>query len=276
MNEHFWNKKIDLGIKKKEMEEKFGMVFSGINEELSTELEYEWLDYIEKFEEHCATLKTTTVWEYIGKPEYKIVNELSNDEILVELNALLELMQIKGVSLNTICEVENYELYRFITEELFPYEIDDMHIPGMQTCFTYEDFHPNAQLDIEQAYDYFLTFTLGKSPNVGGTGYDLLYIDTENYFNKIGEKIDSLALITFLNNYLNAFDFFTIESHKITNIAINSEKNEALLKFNIQYKGCFNQSSETIPFKGEGTFKLKPSEYGGWSIYSIEMPGLSL
>jgi hypothetical protein len=276
MNEHFWNKKIDLGIKKKELEEKFGMVFSGINEELSTELEYEWLNYIEEFEEQYAAQKTTTVWDYIGKPEYKIVQELSNDEISEELNALLELMQIKGISLNTLSEVDDRELYRFITEELFIYEIDDMHIPGMQNCFTYEDFHPNAQLDIEQAYDYFLTFTLGKSPNVGGTGYDLLYIDTENHLNKNGEKMDSVAIETFLNNFLNTFDFFKIESHKITNIVINSEKNEALLKFNIQYKGCFNQSSETIPFKGEGTFKLKPSEYGGWSIYSIEMPGLSL
>lgn len=276
MNEHFWNKKIDLGIKKKELEEKFGMVFSGINEELSTELEDGWLNYIEKFEEQYATQKTTTVWDYIGKPEYKIVNELSNDEILVELNALLELMQIKGISLNTLSEVDDRELYRFITEELFIYEIDDMHIPGMQNCFTYEEFHPNAHLDIEHAYEYFLNFTLGKSPNIVREGYDMLYIDTENHLNKNGEKMDSIAVETFLNNFLNTFDFFTIESHKIISIDINSEKNDALLNFNIHYIGCFNKSFETITFKGNGTFKLKPSEYGGWNIYSIDMPGLSL
>jgi hypothetical protein len=48
------------------------------------------------------------------------------------------------------------KLYRFIAEELFFHEMNNVRVKGMVTCFIYEEFHPNAKLDIEDAYEYFL------------------------------------------------------------------------------------------------------------------------
>lgn len=276
MNNDYWDKKIDLGLKRKALGEKFGMVFSSINKELRPELEDEWLNHIEKFEEQWANQKTTTVWEFLGKPKYKLLQELSNDAISSALNALLELMQIQGISLDTLSEVEDHELYRFITEELFNCEIDDMHIPGMQHCFIYEEFHPNARLEVEQAYDYFLTMTLAKTKNISGDGYDLLYIDTANYQSKHSKILKPAEVERQLKNFLDSFDFFSVEQHHIIEIDINSEKTNALLEFEIEYQGCFNHNTETVLYKGIGKFKLHPGEYGGWSIYNIDMPGLSV
>ena len=44
--------------------------------------------------------------------------------------------------------------YRFITEELFEHEMDDVHVKGMFTHFTYEEFHPN--------HDYDLRYKVGR------------------------------------------------------------------------------------------------------------------
>ena len=237
-------------------------------------MEEEWLNNIEKFEEQSAKGETCTVWEYIGKPQYRLLNELSEGDVAEELAALLDYMNIKGISLDTLCEVEERELYRFILEELFQYKMDDMQVPGMQTCFIYEEFHPNAQYDIEQAYDYFLTMTLGKADHVGGSGYDLLYIDTEEFVNKDNKKLEQEDIIHYLNNFLNTFDYFTIESHRISKVKISQEENEAILEFAIHYAGRFNKCSDTVSFKGDGLFKLRPSKYGGWNIYFIDMPGI--
>ena len=268
------NKKIDLGLKKKDLKEKFGMTFSGASEDLSPEMEMEWLNYIEKFEEQFAEHKTISVWERIGKPDCRPVNELSENEITTQLDALFELMQQNGVSLSTICEVEEKELYRFITEELFPYEMDDMRIEGMQNCFTYEEFHPNVKLDIEQAYDYLLTSTLRKSKNVSGAGYDLLYIDTNNFLDSNNNKIEKEIIEKQITDFLNSFDYFEIVTNEITDISINEQETDAKLIFQIHYKGCFSNNAESIDYKGQGTLKLKPSEYGGWDIYHMNMPGL--
>ncbi len=268
------NKKIDLGLKKKKLQEKFGMEFSGANENISAEMETEWLNYIEKFEEQWEKHETISVWERIGKPNCRPIGELSEKEMATELEGLLELMELNGVSLSTICEVEDKELYRFIIEELFQYEMDDMRVAGMQTCFTYEEFHPNAKLDIEQAYEYLLTSTLRKRMNVSGTGYDLLYIDTNNFMDLNNNRIDKGTIEKQITDFLNSFDYFKLVSNEIADININEQETDAELIFSIHYEGCFNNNPESIKYKGDGTLNLKPSEYGGWDIYNINMPGL--
>lgn len=54
------------------------------------------------------------------------------------------------------------------------------------------------------------------------------------------------------------------------------DKTDATLSFTIDYKGCFNNSSEFVAYKGNGIFRLKPTEYGGWDIYHINIPGLKI
>ena len=118
--------------------------------------------------------------------------------------------------------------------------------------------------------------TLAKSKNIGGEGYDLLYIDTNNYHDVEGNPLDKKHVQNSINNFLHSFDYFEIISNKIKNITINEEKTDAELSFDIHYKGCNNNNTEAVDFKGNGTFRLKPSEYGGWDVYHITMPGLKI
>ena len=270
-----YNQKIDNELKKKELADKYGAHFNQ-ESNILPELESEWLNNIEQFEKQFSNFETTSIWKYMGEPTFKKVHELEPEEISIELQRLYEIMDENNIHLGTLCEVDQTELYRFITEELFAYEIENVRIEEMYSCFTYEDFHPNAQFDIEQAYDYFFRCTLSKMPNISGDGYDLLCIDAKNYQNSKEEKLDEKVVIDKINNFLDSFDYFEIISNKIDEISINKDKTDARLSCNIHYKGCFKNSSESITFTGNGIFKLKPSIYGGWDIYHIEMPGLKI
>ncbi|MFA9391376.1 MAG: hypothetical protein ACERKD_16325 [Prolixibacteraceae bacterium] len=270
-----YDKKIDNGLKKKELEDKYGAFFSQDNN-LPPEVESQWLSSVEMFEEQFEKAERIQLYEYIGKPEYKLLADLKADELSVELVHLFQLLNDADISLDTLCEVDDSELYRFITEELFQHEMDHIKVPGMTSCFIYEEFHPNSKLDIEQAYDYFFRMTLGKMENIGGVGYDLLYIDTENYQDAQGIHIEKQKVVDQMNNFLSAFDSFKIVSNTITDLTINNEENKAVLSFTIHYAGLFENNSNCINFKGDGCFKLKPSEYGGWDINHVTLPGLNI
>jgi hypothetical protein len=271
----YYDKKIDNGLKKKELEKKYGAHFSEFNE-LPPEIENQWLDSIEAFEKQFNNAKTTTVWEYMDKPSFKTMDELKPHEIATELKRLYELMDRKNITLSTICEVDDAELYRFITEELFQHEMDDIRIPGMMSCFTYEEFHPNAKLDIEDAIDYFLGMTMNKMENIGGDGYDLLYIDTEDHKDSAGNKIDKQKVIDCINHFLDSFDKFEVVTYNQNTFEINQEKTDAKVTFAIHFKGLYENSSEKYDFRGDGCFKLKPSKYEGWEMYHIDLPGLRI
>jgi hypothetical protein len=269
----YYNKKIENGLKKKELEEKYGAHFSEFNES-PPEIEGQWLNSIDEFEKQHSNAKTTSVWEYMDKPHYQRIDELKPHEISHELKRLFELMRKNNIVLDTLCKVEDSELYRFITEELFQQEMDDIRIPGMMSCFTYEEFHPNAKLDIEQAIDYFFRMTMGKMENIGGKGYDMLYVDTDHYKDSVGNKIDKQKVVDCINNFLDAFDLFEIVTYGEKTFEINQEETDAKVTFTIHFKGLFENSSETYNYSGDGCFKLKPGEYGGWEMYHIDLPGL--
>ncbi len=270
------DQKIDNELKKKELSEKYGGGFMGANPDLPPEIEGEWLNHIEKFEEQYENAKRIKVIDCLGNIEFKRVTDLAKEDIKQELDKLQELLAKNGIQINTLCEVEDEELYRFITEELFNEEMDDMNIPGMMNCYIYEEFHPNAKYDIEEAFDYFFRCTLGKCENYGGEGYDMLYLDTENFQNTEGKFIPQQELEKKITNFLKSFDQFKVESLTIKELSVNSTETDGKVTFTIHYKGLFDMSKEQIDFKGEGTFRFRPSEYGGWRAYSIQLPGLSL
>ncbi|NPD85137.1 hypothetical protein HNS38_10225 [Lentimicrobium sp. L6] len=269
------DQRIENGLKKKALEEKYGAHFSQ-HSDLPPEMESDWLKHIELFEQQYAQQKTTTVFDYLEQPSYLQLSELNDAQISEELHRILTLMNEGGISLSALCEVDDKELYRFIIDELFVYEMDDMKIPGMMSCFTYEEFHPNAKWDINQAIDYFFSFTMGKHENIGGDGYDLLYIDSKNFISHKGEAIPEERLIKTINNFLKSFDSFEIIKKEMEALELNEEMTDATAYLNMEFKAIYNSGKEWMDYKGEAIFKLHPGNYGGWEIYAMDFPGLEL
>lgn len=116
---------------------------------LPAEIENQFLKNIIEFEKQFEERKAIKVFDKIQKPtRFKPVNEIPDDEIDDAWDELNNYLNKYNIDL-AVCSpnINNRELYRFATEELFNHEMDDMNVPGMMSCFTYDEFYPDYKYD---------------------------------------------------------------------------------------------------------------------------------
>ena len=134
-------------ILKKKLE-KMGSVHS-VNP-MPPEIENQFLENVLAFENaYQKNKKQLTVFNKLGKPDgFKPVVEIPENRIEQEWNELYTYLLERGIDLQ-VCSpnVGPRELYRFATEELFRKKIQSFSIPGMMTCFIYDEFHPDHVYD---------------------------------------------------------------------------------------------------------------------------------
>jgi len=113
--------------------------------EVSPETEHEFLNYIMDFEQQEARASERSVFEVLGSPQqFPGVEGIDEEKVKELLLELLLYMKERGIELTVFSpNVPPIEIYRFITEELFIHRMLHMDIPGMATCFIYDEFHPD-------------------------------------------------------------------------------------------------------------------------------------
>ncbi|MBC8144292.1 MAG: hypothetical protein H7X80_01835, partial [bacterium] len=142
--------------KRNELSDRFGGVFLAGNMPLPADVESEFLQRIEEFELKWAAHDVTTVRAFIGDPPVKLSSEIAPDELQSELEHLMSTLDENDIQLDFAERPSDAEVYRFIVEELLDHEIDDIRVPGMVCHFIYEEFHPNASLDVRLACEWFV------------------------------------------------------------------------------------------------------------------------
>jgi len=240
--------------KKKKLTEEHGAYYSSMStdNELAPEIESLFLDHVMSFENAFQHAKQVQLYDYIGNPPYRKLEELKEDDFADELNRITQIMVDHLVRLTTICDVPELELYRFITEELFFEEIDDMHVPGMFTNFIYEEFHPNHEYDIrEHSYDFIRS-----------------YLDKENDFYKHlltseAEKADCHI------HFRQAFSSFELNSFTI--VELNYDTDKAEVQFECDFIGKVEGSVDSLHFSGVGILNLL-YQWDYWSIDYVKLP----
>lgn len=240
--------------KKKKISEKYGATFSGTTtpNELPPEIESLFLDNIMAFENAFEKAERKKLYDFLGNPPYRKLEELGENDIAGELNRITQIMDKHELCLDTICEVPDRELYRFITEELFLEEINDMHIPGMFTNFIYEEFHPNHDYDIRHhAHDFFSS-----------------YLDKENdfYLNFLSRKAKKTDWHI---HFREAFSSFQLNSFSITAVVFDTKK--ARVQFECDFDGKIEGSGESLHFLGAGEMHLL-YQWDYWCIDSVKLP----
>jgi len=149
------NLKAENDLLKMKLTAEFGMMRSDTSS-LDNELENQWLKYIYEFEKSYADSKQVKIYDYLGRPDFKPIDTLKKAEITTELNKVLEIMEKNFIQLDTVCEYDDNIIYKFITEELFLEEIDDIKVEDLISCYSYEKFHPNHEYDLNfQTEDFF-------------------------------------------------------------------------------------------------------------------------
>lgn len=130
-----------------------GAQFGKGSAETSPEMENEFLPYIMAYEKQAANPKYIKLYDKIERPtHFKPVAQISDEDIESAWEELADYMDQYGVSLS-VCSpnISTRELYRFTIEELFDENVNDTHLPGMMTCFTYDEFYPDPYFDNTQA-----------------------------------------------------------------------------------------------------------------------------
>jgi len=134
----------------------------GSSKDLPPAIENEFLRSVMEFEKQFERGGRIKVFDKLGQPHhFRPANEVPESEIENEWMKLYEFMQERGIELS-VCSpnVKSRELYRFTVEELFESETDNIDMPGMMTCFIYDEFHPdigydNSRIAVEQCMHYF-------------------------------------------------------------------------------------------------------------------------
>lgn len=228
--------------------------FSENNTNVPLEIEGQFLDYITSFENTSKNSPQITIFEKLGKPKYKPESTLTNTEIKIELERIELLMQSQGINLDVLADYIDEErlIYKFITEELFEHEITDMNIPGLRTCFIYEEFHPNHEYDLKRDTEDFLT---------------MFFNTKDDYYTK-SHREEATNHIE-LNSFRSLFQEFEMTYFDFQEITFNEE--DAIVKFNIDFSAKIKDSNDKMNYSGSGSITFK-SEYGYWYLREVILP----
>ncbi|MFA6581639.1 MAG: hypothetical protein WCS79_07525 [Paludibacter sp.] len=240
--------------KKKKITEEFGAFYSNMSSEneLPPEIESLFLDNVMAFENAFQDVKLVQLYDYLGNPPFRKLEVLKEDDLADELIRITQILDDHQVCLDTICEVPDRELYRFITEELFLKELEDIHIPGMFTNFIYEDFYPNHEHDIREHSTDFLRLYLDKD-----SSFYTRFLTSE------AEKADWHI------HFREAFSSFQLNRFNIAELNFDTDKAKVL--FECDFAGKVEGSVESLYFSGTGEFNLL-YQWDYWCIDSIRLP----
>jgi uncharacterized protein YcgL (UPF0745 family) len=243
----------EISFKKLKLNIESNALFNEKESGIEAEIENQFLNYVIEFEKQFENAKKITVFEKIGKPKFKTLDEIQNKKELAKaLDDVLNIMSTQGIFLEVLCDYENENalIYSFIITELFNYEMDDITIAGMNSNFIYEEFHPNHRYDLENYTFDFIKMFLKKE---------------DDFYEKFHEKdTDNHVEI---NAFRSLFEKFETISFQITSINFNEK--EATTEFDIEFNAIQNQ--EKIKFSGSGSIIFK-YEYGFWYPKIVHLP----
>lgn len=235
---------------------------------LPPEIEGQFLDYVQQWEDEMAKGKMILIYDLIGRPEYKPVADIADEDITAELERIIDILHTNSLHIDTISPVADRELYRFITEELFAKETNDIKIEGMMHCYIYEEYHPNHEHDIKNRCRELVEHITDKDKDDKQEPWSMA--DNVSY---AGKEFTKEELSKKLIHFRDSFSSFSVQEMEFTAIHINEAINEADVIAHIHYSGVIEGSHETLDFEGECRFGLK-REDEWWVIDSFEIPGV--
>lgn len=255
--------KAENALLKLKLELEHGMKQSDTSS-LSAEVENSWLTNIYNFEQQFKTAKRVKVYDAIGRPVFRRLEELSSAEVSEALKQILSVMEEKGVELDRCCPYDDALIYKFITEELFDHEIDDMSGAGMITHFSYEEFHPNHDYDLRRCAEEFLENLLSRKWNLEFDGASLS--EKVSYRGKEYENVEiGIIILSFQEERT-----FQLEDFEIKQVSFDLEKGEGQTQAHLVYR-AYSKGANQL-HQGDAVLNFK-YDYGYWYIQGFQLPG---
>lgn len=251
-------------LMKLKMMAEFGGDFTG-TDDIPADVENQFLKQIISFHKLHDNSKMTTVYKFIGEPEYNHVHDLSEKGIAKELKSLMKTMEKNGVSLNLLAETRKREIYRFITEELFKQEIEDIKVKGWIHQFVYEDFYPNPDYDVRNVVSLSIESLFNKNKDIPQEYF------SEEMKDAIGLSVELEDLFEKIRNFQARFHQIKPGEYELHTVEIDTKAGTAHVAAQISYK---IQHAKGKRFKSEEAaveFNLERSKYADnwWEIKQV-------
>ena len=251
--------------KRKDLEEKYGARFSFSESDAPPEIIGEWLDTVEEFERQFQGAGKTTVRAYAGNPDCPPPSALSPLEIPRELRRLIDHLGAHAVAVHFDRTVSQAEAYRFIVEELFDMEIDDVRIAGMTHSFAYEDFHPDAEACATMFAGHFLYALFGKDSDgcIQRTDRDELYSSS-------GRPVSQAEMRRSIETFEGGIAAFTGSDVSEKECAVRGDY--ATVRFAVSWTGLQAGTLQSLSASGEATLTMKRAGIV-WNVVRVVCPG---
>lgn len=265
------NLRIENEFLKIKLKAQYGEDFQmGSSEEMPPEIENQFLKSMMAFEDEYANAEYTTVYERIGKPAYKAVNEMDKAELSSSVKRLIKILADNDISLD-ICDgpYPDEIIYQFITEELFAIKVEVKPVAGMGSHFIYEEFHPNHKADIVKRTHTFLKNWFHKKFTEHCTELSWHCITAD------GVQLTREDVIAKMNVFFDAFERFNNDGYNIENISFELQEEDqrgmGFAEGTLKYDALMD-NGEVIQYKGPYKLYMQ-MEDNWWSIFYFVMPG---
>lgn len=230
------------------------------------EIERDFLKYVDQFETASSNSELITIYEFIGQPDFRKPNEISEENVSVELEKLKDFLFKNRVSINSLCPVSDSEMYRFITEEIFNVLVEDIKMSGIYNVFCYEEFHPNDDYDIRKSCTEFIETLFNKEREFDASfndlAFELLYRD---------EIVLQDEFIQRLNEFRDSFSEMSLNKFEINSVTIDDDKSSVC--FDVAFSMTIEGTIEKTNISGTGEIGLF-FDFGFWGISSVGIPGI--
>jgi hypothetical protein len=247
----------------------FGMDNSGDDtDHLDPFLENQWLNEIYEFERIHSGVKTISLGEFLGNPVIKPVDEYDNNSLKIELNKLLALLNENNISLTCICDYDDRTIFKFITEELFKTEMENVRLNGCTTQFIYEDFHPNHNYDLRQQAGEFIHALFKRK----WERFDEIML-CDQITTSSNKKITRDKFIEQINQFQYVWKEFIHVEFEITDSGFNLEDDSGYVNLKLNYI-AFAETNKSIFMTGTAGIGFK-LVYGYWNISQVCIPGFN-
>lgn len=244
-----------------------GSISTGMN--VPAEIENQFLHSVLAFENNYKKREKIKLFEKIGKPgHFKPVHEIAEDLVEQEWTSLYDHMYHYGIDLQ-VCSpnISARELYRFSVEELFEMDIEDLAMPGMMTCFIYDEFHPDHKYDNEKlVIGQCIMPILGKNNLVAFHFTDLIQFNQH-------ENLRVEQLSKSLLNFHSGFD--EIRETDVQAMECIVDESECIVSGSYKLEVSMNELNKSL--SGNWTVHLIfIKDCGFWLMNKIEITGLDI
>lgn len=243
----------------------------GMKADIPPELENIFLQNVLAFEASTHHVKMVSLYEYLGRPAIKELEELRPDEVGTELARLQSLLAEKHVQFDIMEEYEPSVIYKFITEELFLQQTYETLLPGMIRHFTYEAFHPNHRMEIYERTLDFLTDWFERQLDENSWELSAEFVLPDGNVQSREQVVQKIKSI------FACYKTFTRCQYAMGEISYewDEKKNRGLAYSEgmVKYVGV-RENGEEVPVEGPFKFYLS-NDNAWWNIFYFNFPGFT-